>query len=367
MEDLYVSKSFCCIGKNTQNCLGCSFCRAQNKGEFEYSTIPARINPYFINLPVAVNLFYGDPLVYRDSTIQYLKLLEASGHTAPVLLITKGRLNTFKLPPLNLNLHFAFSTFGMKHPYDMYSHERLVENIKIFEKRGYPYKKSIEFRPICYGINDSKKTIDGVFKIAAKHQMAIGYSGLQGVPELVKHWEETGIDLHPYPGFKFGHKKSISSEVQDIFYEMSIRYAVPIFRKTSCLISYVHNMPRDYNAHYYRPIEMDCGNCPMAGKCFKFKRAQCADKKTIEHLIPFDFTIEERANHTCILKKKGVCEFPSDDCSHISGKIIFIQEKLSTADVRVIKWLTGYTVDADFTESSFLNDKWKTNKNYYEL
>jgi hypothetical protein len=330
-------------------------------GEFEYSIVPARVNPYFINLPVAINLFYGDPLIHVDSTIEYLKLLEASGHTAPVLIITKGRLSTFDLPPFNLDLHFAFSTFGIKHPYDAYSHERLVQNIEIFEKRGYKYRKSIEFRPVCYGINDSRETIEGVFKIAADHQMAIGYSGLQGIPEVVKYWEENNITLFPYPGFTFGHKKSISPEVQRIFSEMSIKYSVPIFRKTSCLISYVHGMPRDYNAHYYRPSEMGCVACAMAPKCYAFKQAQSMDKQPIEHLVPFDFTIEERTDHTCILKKKGICEFPSDDCSHISGKIIVIPEKITTADVRVVKWLTGYTVDADFYENSFLSNKWNTN------
>lgn len=43
----------------------------------------------------------------------------------------------------------------------------------------------------------------------------------------------------------------------------------------------------------------------------------------------------------------------------ITGNIIKISEKLTTADVRVIKWLTGLTVDADFDESSLLNDKWR--------
>ena len=33
--------------------------------------------------------------------------------------------------------------------------------------------------------------------------------------------------------------------------------------------------------------------------------------------------------------------------------------EITTADVRVIKWLTGYTVDADFLESQYINKKWK--------
>ena len=363
IDELYISKSFCCIGKNTKNCFGCAFCRvSQNSTEFEYSCIPTKINPNFNKLPISINLFYGDPLIQKESTLKYLLELEKAEHKGPIVVITKGLLEHFDLPnDLQLDLHLAFSTFGIwrKNDYDNFSHCNMERNIDTFEKRNYRYHKSIEFRPVCCGINDTPEIIESVFRIAYDNDTAIGYSGLQGIPEVVKYWEENNINLIPYPGYKFGHKKSISNEVQQIFEEMSFKYKVPIFRKTSCLISYTHNLERDYNAHYYRPTEMNCDKCRMKEKCFGFKNNQPTD---IKELIPFDFEIQMKTNHECILKKKNICEFPSDDCSRISGNVIVIKEKLTTADVRVIKWLTGFTVDADFYESSFLNDKWISNK-----
>lgn len=71
------------------------------------------------------------------------------------------------------------------------------------------------------------------------------------------------------------------------------------------------------------------------------------------------FEIIYKDKHECILKKSGICEFPTDDCSNISGNIIKISDELTTADVRVIKWLTGYTVDAEFVESQYLSKRWK--------
>jgi hypothetical protein len=299
-------------------------------------------------------------LIQRDKTLKYLHKLEKENHKGPVVIITKGELLDFDLPnDINLDLHLAFSTFGIDHEFDRYSNKRLSYNLRVANFRKYKYHKSIEFRPICYGINDSFETIKNVFSIAKDFNIAIGYSGLQGIPEVVKYWEESNIDLKPYPGFKFGHKKSISNDVQQIFDELSDLYNIPIFRKTSCLISYTHDLERDYNAHYYRPTEMNCEKCVMKDKCFGFKNNQPTD---IKHLIPFDFEIKMKTNHECILKKKGICEFPSDDCSRISGNILVIKEKLTTADVRVIKWLTGFTVDADFYESSLLNDKWRMKK-----
>ena len=189
--------------------------------------------------------------------------------------------------------------------------------------------------------------------------MPVGYSGLQGKPNIVKIWEKEDYPFKPYPGFTFGHKKSISDEKQSEIEELAEHYNVPIFRKTSCLISYVHGLDRDYNAHYYRPTEMGCRRCIMYDKCLLAKEERNNLEIPISNLVPFkNVSLFTKINHECILKKKGICEFPTADCSRISGGLIGIGEKITTADVRVIKWLTGYTVDADFHESPFLSDEW---------
>jgi hypothetical protein len=242
----------------------------------------------------------------------------------------------------------------MSHEYDRHSHKQFLKNLDV----DIRFKKSIEFRPICFGMNDTPYVIESIFEIANKYYLPIGYSGLQGKPDTVKYWKDNDLHFEPYPLYSFGHKKSISKNVQMLFDDLSIAYNVPVFRKTSCLMSYVHNLERDYNAHYYRPNEMNCFSCRMRFKCFKFKNNLSLDKTKIEDKIPFDFEIIHKENHECILKAKGICEFPTIDCSHINGNIIKINDKLTTADVRVIKWLTGYTVDADFVEFQHLTDNW---------
>ena len=142
---------------------------------------------------------------------------------------------------------------------------------------------------------------------------------------------------------------------------MARQYGVPVFRKTSCLFSYVHGLGRDYNAHYYRPSELGCENCVMKNECHSYKEHLSANPD-LSDVIPFDYQIVEKENHVCVLMKNGMCEFPTADCAKISGKIIKIDEPLTTSDVRVIKWLTGYTVDADFYESPYINEKWVENK-----
>ena len=103
----------------------------------------------------------------------------------------------------------------------------------------------------------------------------------------------------------------------------------------------------------------------MHDKCMSYKNHLSIDKD-LSDIVPFDYKIIEKENHECILKKRGICEFPSDDCSHISGKIIRIEDDITTSDVRVIKWLTGYTVDANFIESPYISDAWEDKGNSFK-
>lgn len=210
-------------------------------------------------------------------------------------------------------------------------------------------------------MNDTVEAFEKVFTLAKKYNLAVGYSGLQGKPESVKIWQEKKINLQPYPGYKFGHKKIIDDKVVMLFEKMAKYYNVPVFRKTSCLFSYVHGFERDYNAHYYRPNEMGCNNCIMKDKCMNFKKNLSLDNN-LDEVIPFKYEIINKQKHECILKKKGICEYPTEDCSNISGNVIHISKMLTTSDVRVIKWLTGYTVDANFNDSFLISEDWIKNK-----
>lgn len=353
------AKSFYLLGDSLNYCYDCSYCRLNGEKceQKHYSIIPTKLNSNFDKVPVAVNLFYGDPLLQVDNTIRYLRELEKAHHKGPVLIVTKGDFSKFPDIPFDLDLHFAFSTFGVDSKYDGSTMKRFKNNLEHTRKRKHNYRYSIEFRPICYNINDSFESFDNVLSLAKEYNMAIGYSGLQGKPSSVQIWKENGIDLNPYPGYEFGHKKIIDDKVVELLEKMAKQYNVPIFRKTSCLISYVHGYERDYNAHYYRPNELGCNQCVMHDKCMKYKE-HMTDQVDLSDIIPFDHEIVKKEHHECVLKKFNICEFPTADCSNISGYIIRIDEKLTASDIRLIKWLTGYTVDATFEESPYINKKW---------
>ena len=106
---------------------------------------------------------------------------------------------------------------------------------------------------------------------------------------------------------------------------------------------------------------MGCSNCVMRDKCMQFKESLPLENN-LDDIIPFEYEIVAKKKHECILKKKGICEYPTEDCSNISGNVIKINKPITTSDVRVIKWLTGYTVDANFVESYAISEDWVKDK-----
>lgn len=359
MEELftgaYFGKSFMMIGDSLPHCLNCSYCRANDNEEKHFTILPSELNPLFKKIPVAVNLFYGDPMLQIENTLNYLERLEKAGHEGPVIIITKGDLRKFPVDrKFNLDLHFGLSTFGVDSRYDGGSMKRFTDNLEYAKELGYKY--SIEFRPIIKGQNDNVGTIGRVCYLAEEHKTGIGYCGLQVSPKLAEILESERIHFEPYQDSGFGMKKFLPNTIHDMFGWYNKKYENShSFKKTSCLIAWKHGLERDPNAHYYRPNEVGCKGCPMEEKCMAFKNS-LPDKLDIE--IPFDYEIVNKEHHVCGLFKLGVCKFPSDDCKNINGKLIKIKEKITTTDVRIIKWLTGYTVEATFVESPFMSKKW---------
>ena len=369
LTDYYFLKSFYCMGKEHSKCFDCSYCRARNKHNIkEYFTAPSEINPLFIKIPVVINIFYGDPLLYTEDTLRCLEILEKVKHEGPVIIITKGDLSNSSIMEIfdrkwNLNIHFGLSFFGN----EIYDHhatfDRLEKNLIISkylsEKYGYSY--GIEYRPIIKGINDSKEIMKRLFKMAKKYQTTIAYSGLQVEKELEEYMRKNNLPFEPYDGYDFGMKKNIGNNVVELLKKYSVEYDVPIFKKTSCAISFSQHIGRDYNSHYYRPNEMGCSQCPNKHNCHDFKgnidKMKGIDYDLISKL-PFDLKLVYKENHQCKLHREGLCKFPSQDCLNIKGTLLQTDRKLTTSDVRVIKWITGMTVDAIFEESPYISSDW---------
>lgn len=360
-KEAYFSKSGILVGKELRHCFDCAYCRVHNGELLDFTKyLPTDLNPAFIDIPVMVNLFYGDPLLQVNETVNLLDRLEKAGHKGNIIIITKGYMDMFPDKKWNLNIHFGISTFGIDSEYDGSTTERFEHNLDICKERGLKY--SIEFRPIIKNINDSDEIFNYVVNVAKKHNVGIGYCGLQVSEETRERLKREGINFEPYnEKVGFGLKKFISKKRDTAFRNIAQTHGVNVFKKTSCLIATVDGEP-DYNAHYYRPNEVGCPDCPnkdicKTAKAWLFNKPELYIDK-LKSLIPFNFELVDKVDHVCTLYQNGLCQFPSNDCMHITGKMIKIDDEITTTDVRLIKWLTGYTVDAKFIEEPYMSKAW---------
>ena len=356
INNVHLYKSFYTLGNTLNRCFGCSYCRADGN-IINVNTLPSTINPLFRKIPVAVNLFYGDPMLQIDNTNSIIRRLEKDRHEGIVTVITKGDLSKFDRREYDVDLHVALSTFGTDSEYEPIKFDSFMRNVDLLVelREKFDIKVSLEFRPIIYNVNDSYDIIERMFKLAQQAFLCIAFSGLQ-VPKNLRDKYGEDLPFKPYPNTKFGYKKYLSKEIEDLFYSFSLDYGVPVFKKTSCCLSYLRSI-RDYNAHYYRRITNRCSECPNNKTCFNYYSSK--DKQIPE--LPFDYDTVYKTDHVCGLKKSGECEFPDIECSNIKGDLIKPRTitNMTTSDVRLIKWLTGLTADVSFYESHYISDFWK--------
>lgn len=363
LKDAYVLKSFYCMGESHLLCYSCDYCRARGKGEMSYWVCPSQINELFSAIPVAVNIFHGDPLLYANDTLRAVDELECCGHKGPVVVITKGSLGVKEreiFEGRNLKFHFGLSYFGNPTYDKMGTAYGVVKNAKEIATLNNA-TANIEYRPIIRDINDGDKQLHEIFSIAKDFGLPIAYSGLQVEKELEEHIKEKNLPFKPYDGFEFGMKKNLPNWMEEKMREFSEKHGVPIFKKTSCAITYCTGQERDYNAHYYRPNEMGCAYCPMFEKCHSVKkRHDDGNAEPVLSNLPFNLELVYKEHHECKLHREGLCKFPSEDCLNIKGALLKTDRVLTTTDVRLIKWLSGYTVDAVFYESPYMSKDWDT-------
>ena len=353
ITDVYIQKSFVLLGSSLPHCFRCAYCRVADLPPISMTTLPGSVNARFRALPVAVNLFHGDPTLQSCKTLDVVNRLLDAGHVGPIVIITKGDVD--KLDGLRhaSNVIIGFSTFGCESRYTGRSLASFEQNLRRAHGSGLHYY--IEYRPIIRDINDSNECFRYVIGLAAQYGIPVAYSGLLATQEMLHSWRANGFSPQPWDGMQIGKKKVIEATREAALRAIAANANVPVFRKTSCAVSYMTGMPRDYNAHYYRPHEVGCNSCVMRQACMQYH--QRGQPSILD--LPYAHEVRYKTDHVCSLVRNGLCETPHPDCSRIAGSIVVTSQQLTTADVRVTKWLTGLTVDAPFIESPYLSDFWQ--------
>lgn len=259
--------------------LDCSYCVRHLFGNFEQRTPLALMSDeeafqrlvshrYFQPHITPIQLFNRatDPMLQdvKRHTHTILRMLDEACLTNNVLVITRwrvseddcARFNALK----NIKLTVLVTYSGIDDPKIEPIKSSIAEkSLKILFRQAKSYRVLLYWRPIIPGINDTNEHIARAAALAS-HSHATVFSGLFYRKEIADFYQAQGIE-QPYQAT--ARRKLLPLENEQELLKMFNHYSggLPIFRKTSCGVAYVHRQP-DYNGHY--GISELCDICPSS-------------------------------------------------------------------------------------------------------
>ncbi len=218
-------------------------------------------------IPVAVNNFYGDPVLQWENTMEKLEALKASRHAGPIGIILKGELKENhivglqKMKKAGLNLVCLISISELTKMEGTGSAHRYT-NIKLLNEAGIPAIAYI--RPMMPPFNTSEKVLNKIFsnlkRVGCKMAVVSGFRG-----------DESMIDkLSPDMKIKWAMRvKVMPGEIYQRVKKYAEKNNVQLFTRTACAVAYAVGGKRTYNPYYNSPNLVKCEelNCPLRKTC----------------------------------------------------------------------------------------------------
>ena len=196
----------------------------------------------------------------KEHLFRTLELLDARSLTNPVLVITRWRVTPEDVTRLDslssLRATLLVTWSGIDdprvEPVDSAEAERSLE-VAFRHSRRTPV--ILYWRPLVAGLNDTERHIARAAALAERAHATV-FTGLFHRKEIKAFLDASGVP--PLYG-DTARRKILPEEVeQKILGSFGSR---PLFRKTSCAVSFVHGVP-DFNGHY--GIRELCDICPAS-------------------------------------------------------------------------------------------------------
>jgi len=221
---------------------------------------------YFHPHATPVQLFNRatDPFlpVVRPHTFAVLEDLDGRELTNHVVVITRHQMKPEDIDRLGLLKHikvtllFTYSGIDNK-VIEPYPSSVAAKSLKLMSAPGRrKYRTVLYWRPLVPGLNDSDEHLDVAYELA-KYADATVFTGLFYRDEIAEYYKANGL---PEP-YEDTARRKIVPETLERRVLAAFDAAAPLFRKTSCAVSYVHGLP-DYNGHY--GIRELCDICPLS-------------------------------------------------------------------------------------------------------
>ena len=213
--------------------------------------------------PVQVFNRATDPFLsaVRPHTFAVLEDLDARGLTNHVLVITRHAMKPEDAERLNqlrnvkVTVLFTFSGIDNQ-KIEPYPSSVAAESLKLMSAPSpRPYRTILYWRPLVPGLNDSDDHLDAAYELSQVADATV-FTGLFYRDQIAEYYRANGLP-EPYDATA---RRKIVPETLERRVLMAFADSTSLFRKTSCAVSYAHDLP-DYNGHY--GIRELCDICPM--------------------------------------------------------------------------------------------------------
>lgn len=271
---------------HVQGCpLGCAYCIRHTYGLWDADKPVALMSDaeaveelvghrYFRPHATPLQIFNRatDPFLagVKEHLFAVLEDLDGRGLTNHVLVITRAvvrredcrRLNALR--HLKVTLLFTYSGIEDRRvePFPSAVAARSLRLATSYGSEGEPrrFRTALYWRPLVPGLNDGVRLLAKAADLS-RHADAAVFTGLFYRDEIADYYRANGIP-EPYEGTA---RRKIVPETLEQRVLAAFRHrppgSPPLFRKTSCAVSYAHGLP-DYNGHY--GVRELCDICPKA-------------------------------------------------------------------------------------------------------
>jgi DNA repair photolyase len=198
----------------------------------------------------------------RPHTFAVLEDLDERGLTNHVLVITRHQMKPEDadrlggLRHLKVTLLFTYSGIDNKRiePYPSHVAAESLKLMSTLQRRRY--RTVLYWRPLVPGLNDSDEHLHRAHELA-QYADACVFTGLFYRGEIAAYYKANDL---PEPYGETARRKIVPETLEQRVLSV-FGASTPLFRKTSCAVSYAHGLP-DYNGHY--GIGELCDICPLS-------------------------------------------------------------------------------------------------------
>jgi hypothetical protein len=214
----------------------------------------------------------------RPHTFAVLEDLDERELTNHVLVITRHQMKPDDIDRLNqlrhlkVTLLFTYSGIDNK-DIEPYPSSVAAMSLKLMSSpTARKYRTILYWRPLVPGLNDSDQHLTAAYELG-QHADATVFTGLFYRDEIAEYYKANGL---PEPYGETARRKIVPETLEQRVLE-AFKGSTSLFRKTSCAVSFAHELP-DYNGHV--GVRELCDICPAAqlGRCERAHRVPSAER-----------------------------------------------------------------------------------------